>query len=58
LLAAVTQQELADAAGTVREVVARALKEMRADGLVGESEAGIVLLDTPRLDDESAGRVT
>lgn len=58
LLAAVTQQELADAAGTVREVVARALKEMRADGLIGESEAGIVLLDPRRLDDESAGRVT
>jgi CRP/FNR family transcriptional regulator len=58
LLAVVTQQQLADAAGTVREVVARALKELRADGLVGESERGIVLLDTRRLDDEAAGRVT
>ena len=58
LLAAVTQQELADAAGTVREVVARTLKEMRSDGLLGESEVGIVLLDPRRLDDESAGRVT
>jgi CRP/FNR family transcriptional regulator len=58
LLAAVTQQQLADAAGTVREVVARALKEMRGDGLVGENDGGIVLLDARRLDDESAGRVT
>jgi CRP/FNR family transcriptional regulator len=58
LMAKVTQQELADAAGTVREVVARALKEMRDDGLVGEAERGIALLDTPRLDSEAAGRVT
>ena len=58
LLASVTQQELADAAGTVREVVARTLKEMRSDGLLGDSGVGIVLLDPRRLDDESAGRVT
>jgi CRP/FNR family transcriptional regulator len=58
LVANVTQQELADAAGTVREVVARTLKEMRSAGLIGEAEGRIALLDTPRLDDEAAGRVT
>jgi CRP/FNR family transcriptional regulator len=58
LVAHVTQQELADAAGTVREVVARALKEMRRAGLIGEAEGRIALLDTRRLDDEAAGRVT
>jgi CRP/FNR family cyclic AMP-dependent transcriptional regulator len=58
LKAVVTQRELADAAGTVREVVARTLKEMRDDGLVGEAEVGIALLDPRRLDDEAAGLVT
>jgi len=58
LTARVTQRELADAAGTVREVVARALKEMREQGLIAEGEGGIVLCDPGRLDDEAAGRVT
>ena len=56
LMARVTQQDLADAAVTVREVVARTLKEMRGAGLIGEADGGIVLLDTSRLDDEAQGR--
>jgi CRP/FNR family transcriptional regulator len=56
LIARVTQRELADAAGTVREVVARTLKGMREDGLIGEAEGGIVIRNCRRLDDEACGR--
>jgi CRP/FNR family transcriptional regulator, cyclic AMP receptor protein len=44
-LAPVSQQELADAVGSVREVVTRALRDMRDEGLVDTSRQGIVLLD-------------
>jgi CRP/FNR family transcriptional regulator len=45
LVAPVSQQELADAAGTVREVVARVLRELRDERLIQTSRQGIVLLD-------------
>ncbi|HYW90683.1 MAG TPA: Crp/Fnr family transcriptional regulator, partial [Chloroflexota bacterium] len=45
LLAPVNQQELADAVGTVREVVARVLRELRDEGLISTSRRGITLLD-------------
>ena len=45
LLAPVSQQELADAVGSVREVVTRVLREMRDEGLVRTTRQGIVLLD-------------
>lgn len=45
LIAAVTQQELADAVGSVREVVARVLRELRAEGLLATRSGDIVLLD-------------
>jgi CRP/FNR family transcriptional regulator len=45
LLAAVSQQELADAIGSVREVVTRVLRDMRDEGLVDTTRHGIVLLD-------------
>jgi CRP/FNR family transcriptional regulator, cyclic AMP receptor protein len=45
LLAPVSQQELADAVGSVREVVTRVLREMREEGLVDTTRQGIVLLD-------------
>jgi CRP/FNR family transcriptional regulator len=45
LLASVTQQELADAVGSVREVVTRVLRELRDEGLVDTTRQGIVLLD-------------
>ena len=45
LLAPVSQQELADAAGTVREVVARALRELRDAGLVETTKRGVLLRD-------------
>ena len=49
LVARVSQQELADLAGSVREVVARALRELRDDGIVRVSRSGIVVLDPSRL---------
>jgi CRP/FNR family cyclic AMP-dependent transcriptional regulator len=45
LVASATQQQLANAVGSVREVVARTLHELRADGLVDVSRAKVVLLD-------------
>lgn len=45
LVARVSQQELADLAGTVREVVARALRDLRDDGIVRVSRTGIVVVD-------------
>ena len=45
----VTQQSLADATGTVREVVARAVREMRREGLVASNGEGITVLDPERL---------
>jgi CRP/FNR family cyclic AMP-dependent transcriptional regulator len=44
-LAPVSQQELADAVGSVREVVTRVLRDMRDEGLVDTTRQGIVLLD-------------
>jgi CRP/FNR family transcriptional regulator, cyclic AMP receptor protein len=49
LRVAVSQQELADAVGTVREVVVRALREFRSEGLLRTGREGIVILDPERL---------
>jgi CRP/FNR family transcriptional regulator len=53
LLAPVSQRELADAVGTVREVVARVLRELRDEGLIETSRQGIALLDAPGLHGEA-----
>ncbi len=45
LIAAVTQQEIADAVGSVREVVARALHQLDVEGLLKTTPEGIVILD-------------
>ena len=45
LVARVSQQELADAAGSVREVVARALRDLRAAGMVATAADRVVILD-------------
>lgn len=45
----VTQQALADATGSVREVVARALRELRREGAIGTVDDGITLLDPDAL---------
>jgi DNA-binding IscR family transcriptional regulator len=45
LVAPLRQQELADATGTVREVVARVLRDLRDAGLVETTRAGVRILD-------------
>jgi len=55
LAARISQQELADAAGTVREVVARVLRELRTAGIIATAADHIVILDATRLYAESAG---
>jgi CRP/FNR family transcriptional regulator, cyclic AMP receptor protein len=52
LLAPVSQQDLADAVGTVREVVARVLRELRDAGLVETTRSGVPIIDPARLHDE------
>ena len=48
----ITQQELADAVGTVREVVVRALRQLRDTGAVRTERDRIVLLDLAHLAEE------
>jgi CRP/FNR family cyclic AMP-dependent transcriptional regulator len=51
-VARTSQQELADAVGSVREVVARVLRDFRVAGLVATTPDGIQLLDPAALHDE------
>jgi CRP/FNR family transcriptional regulator, cyclic AMP receptor protein len=53
LVARVSQQELADAVGSVREVVARVLRDFRLDRLVVTSPDRIHILDPAGLHDQS-----
>jgi CRP/FNR family transcriptional regulator len=53
-----SQQELADAVGSVREVVARALRELRTDGIVATTLDSVVILDPARLHAVSGSRKT
>ena len=53
--ARVSQQELADAVGSVREVVARVLRELRVAGVIATAADRIVILDATRLYAESGG---
>jgi CRP/FNR family transcriptional regulator, cyclic AMP receptor protein len=53
LVAHVSQQELADAVGSVREVVARVLRDFRVAGIVTTSSDSVVILDATRLHSES-----
>lgn len=55
LTASVSQQELADAVGTVREVVVRVLRSLREQGCVRTERGGIVLTDPERLSAIAAG---
>lgn len=56
LVARVSQQELADAIASGREVVARALRELREAGLVEVSRNGIVVRDALGLSEEVSER--
>jgi CRP/FNR family transcriptional regulator len=53
LVATVSQQDLADAVGSVREVVARVLRELRTAGIVATATDSVVILDAARLHDEA-----
>jgi CRP/FNR family transcriptional regulator len=53
LVACISQQALADAVGTVREVVVRALRELRHDGLVRTTRDGVVVLQAEELAQEA-----
>ena len=55
LVAEVGQQDLADAVGTVREVVVRALRELRQEGVISTGRGRIVVLDADRLAAASLG---
>jgi CRP/FNR family transcriptional regulator len=55
LVARVSQQELADAIASGREVVARALRELREAGFVNVSRNGIVVRDALGLSEEVSG---
>jgi len=48
-IALITQQELADGIGTMREVAARALRELRREGIIATAPGCIEILDAPRL---------
>ena len=50
-----TQHELANAAGTVREVVASTLQALKRDGIIDVRRGGIVILDPDRLAREADG---
>ncbi len=59
LVANVSQQELADAVGSVREVVSRELAELRNHGIIATSAGRIEILDPERLEQEArVGTVT
>jgi CRP/FNR family transcriptional regulator, cyclic AMP receptor protein len=49
LVAAISQQDLADAVGTAREVVVRILRDLRAQGVVETRREGILIRDPERL---------
>jgi CRP/FNR family transcriptional regulator len=53
LVAHVSQQELADAVGSVREVVARVLRDLRLARLVATSPDRVHILDPTGLHDQS-----
>jgi CRP/FNR family transcriptional regulator, cyclic AMP receptor protein len=55
LVAGLSQQELADAVGSVREVVARALRDFRVARLVATATDEVVILDAIGLFEESWG---
>jgi CRP/FNR family cyclic AMP-dependent transcriptional regulator len=56
LVVRAAQQELADAIGSVREVITRNLHVLHSEGLIDTSRDEIVLLDPERLAEEAGGR--
>lgn len=52
-----TQHDLADAAGSVREVVATALQGLKRDGVIAIRRGAVVILDPARLSEEARGNL-
>jgi CRP/FNR family cyclic AMP-dependent transcriptional regulator len=50
LVVKVTQQELADAVGSVRPVVARIIRDLRKEGIISTTSDGILILKPDELD--------
>jgi CRP/FNR family transcriptional regulator len=57
-VARISHQRLADAVGTVREVISRQLNGLRTDGVIETQPGRVILVDEDRLEDIAAGRVT
>jgi CRP/FNR family transcriptional regulator, cyclic AMP receptor protein len=53
LVAQVSQQELAEAVGSVREVVARVLRDLRSAGLLATVPGGVLIVDPTGLHDQT-----
>ena len=58
LVAHVSHQRLADAAGTAREVVSRELNALRRDGVITTAAGSVTIIDEGRLAEIAAGRST
>ena len=56
LVAHISHQRLADAAGTVREVVSRELNALRQDGIVSTTAGSVTIIDEDRLASIAARR--
>ena len=54
----VSHQRLADAVGTVREVVSRELNALRAEGVIGRTAGALMVIDEARLANLAAGQST
>ncbi|HEX7666817.1 MAG TPA: Crp/Fnr family transcriptional regulator [Polyangiaceae bacterium] len=57
LVATVTPKSLAEATGSVREVIARVLKQLAAAGVIEKRGSEIVVLDASKLDAEARGTI-
>jgi CRP/FNR family transcriptional regulator len=55
LTVAVSQRQLADSVGTVREVVVRVLRDLRGAGVIGTHPDHIDILDPVRLSQQQGG---
>jgi CRP/FNR family cyclic AMP-dependent transcriptional regulator len=54
----ISHQRLADAVGTVREVVTRELTALRADGVIARTGRAVTIIDEDRLGSLAAGQPT
>ena len=56
-VAHISHQRLADAVGTVREVISRELRTLRAQGVIDTGPEVVIVMDEPRLERIAAGTV-